>query len=114
MTTNSESKQSQKRQAWKQHIKAWEKSGLTQKAYCKSQHLSVVNFCYWKKKFSVNSGTGNSKFYPLAIPDASQNQNRANNSSVRIQVSGQRFSIAVSEGFNPDLLKNVINTLEGI
>lgn len=111
---NLESNRSKKQQAWKEHIKAWEKSELTQKAYCKSHQLSVANFYYWKKKFLHNPGTSKSKFYPLAIPDLSENEYKASNSSVCIHVSKQRFSVSVSEGFNPDLLKNVISALEAI
>lgn len=114
MTTNLNFNRSQKQQVWEQHIRTWEKSKLTQKAYCKSHKLSVSSFCYWRKKFSANSDQGNSVFYPLAIPASAHIFGKTDQPAIRISVSDQRFSVSVSEGFNPDHLKNVISTLEAI
>lgn len=36
---------------WQQHIEAWQSSGQTQQAYCKTHELSYHRFGYWRHKF---------------------------------------------------------------
>jgi len=35
---------------WQQHIEAWQSSGQTQQAYCKTHTLSYHRFGYWRHK----------------------------------------------------------------
>lgn len=42
----------EKRQHWQQHMDAWQRSGLSQKAYCEREALSVANFGYWRKRLA--------------------------------------------------------------
>ena len=37
---------------WKNRIKAWENSGLSQKTYCRQEKISFSAFCYWRKKLA--------------------------------------------------------------
>ena len=40
---------------WLQQIEAWQSSGQTQKAYCKTNELSYHRFGYWQRKFRQRS-----------------------------------------------------------
>jgi len=40
---------------WLQQIEAWQSSGQTQQAYCKSNALSYHRFGYWRRKFLQQS-----------------------------------------------------------
>ncbi|EHL32772.1 IS66 family insertion sequence element accessory protein TnpA [Legionella drancourtii] len=42
--------QSPHHQIWQEHIRAWEKSGLSQKAYCNEQGIKLATFGLWRKR----------------------------------------------------------------
>lgn len=42
----------EKRSHWQRHVDAWQRSDLTQKAYCESQGVSVATFGYWRKRLA--------------------------------------------------------------
>lgn len=46
--------QSAHHQIWQEHIKAWEKSGLTQKAYCNERGLKLATFGLWRKRLRAS------------------------------------------------------------
>ena len=59
---------------WRSHIDAWQRSGLSQAAYCREHQLVKSRFTYWKNKLqkshssrTVQSGPG---FVPVEIIDA--------------------------------------------
>lgn len=35
---------------WQSHIEAWQRSGLSQTAYCQQHDLVWSRFCYWRRK----------------------------------------------------------------
>ena len=37
-------------QIWQEHMNAWEKSGLSQKAYCNEQGIKLATFGLWRKR----------------------------------------------------------------
>ena len=43
---------------WLQQIEAWQSSGQTQQAYCKTNELSYHRFGYWRRKFRRQSQEG--------------------------------------------------------
>lgn len=58
---------------WLQQIEAWQSSGQTQQAYCKTNALSYHRFGYWRRKFrqQVQSQKG-SGFVPVTHSATSQ------------------------------------------
>ena len=61
---------------WLQQIEAWQSSGQTQQAYCKTNELSYHRFGYWRRKFrqqsqEVQSQKG-SGFVPVTPSAATQ------------------------------------------
>lgn len=53
----------QKHILWQQHISEWEKSGLTQTAYCKQQNIKLANFGYWRNR--LNKSNPSRKLIPV-------------------------------------------------
>ena len=41
---------------WTRHIRAWQRSGLSQAAYVRQHGLPLVRFGYWKRKLTVQAG----------------------------------------------------------
>lgn len=59
---------------WRSHIDAWQRSGLSQAAYCREHELVKCRFTYWKNKLqqghsspAVRPASG---FVPVEIIDA--------------------------------------------
>lgn len=46
-----------KRRFWAAHVAAWERSGLTQTAYCREYGLSRHAFGWWRRKFRDRPAT---------------------------------------------------------
>ncbi len=42
----------QRQQCWREHLKNWSESGLTQTEYCRINNLKATRFTYWKTKFN--------------------------------------------------------------
>ena len=61
---------------WQQQIAAWQSSGQTQQAYCKTNDLSYHRFGYWLRKFRRQSQEAQSQkgsgFVPVTHSDTSQ------------------------------------------
>ena len=61
---------------WLQQIEAWQSSGQTQQAYCKSNNLSYHRFGYWRRKFRQQSQEAQSQkdsgFVPVTPSAATQ------------------------------------------
>ena len=61
---------------WLQQIEAWQSSGQTQQAYCKTNELSYHRFGYWRRKFRQRSQAAQSQkgsgFVPVTHSATSQ------------------------------------------
>jgi transposase len=42
-----------KRQHWTKQMKDWERSGLSQGAYCSREEIKYTTFDYWRKQFGA-------------------------------------------------------------
>lgn len=38
---------------WRRHLDRWERSGLSQAAYCRRHGINAVTFAWWKRKLGV-------------------------------------------------------------
>lgn len=52
---------------WQQHVKAWQDSKLTQRAYAKQHGLVVARFVYWKNKLYPAPRTKQKQFVPVRV-----------------------------------------------
>lgn len=54
-----------KSEFWSNHMAAWERSGLTQAAYCRRHALSLPSFGYWRRVLGRRPGVPSS---PAVVP----------------------------------------------
>ncbi len=52
---------------WQQHVKAWQDSKLTQRAYAKKHALVVARFVYWKNKLYPSPRTKQKQFVSVRV-----------------------------------------------
>ncbi len=108
MAMTRQEKMSAKRAKWKKRIAQWEASGLTQAVYCREKGLSIHRFSYWRKKWKAASPVS---FAEVSMPVELCGYGRKDALVVRVR---DRFAVEVPEGFSPDLLGRLIQTLEAI
>lgn len=98
-----------KREHWKQHIESWQASDMLQSEYCRRHNLSYHRFIYWKKRF-IQTETG-TKFVPLNLGPFAGKRPLQSGCPLRLVLS-DGFTIEVNPGFDPQLLSQLIITLQ--
>jgi len=98
----------EKHKFWQPHIEAWEHSGATQSDYCMERELSIKRFGYWKRKLCSKNPEGVS-FVPVSIKRAYPVSVNGG-ASLRL-VIGNGYGVDIGDGFNPDTLKRLLDTL---
>ena len=90
----------QKRKFWENHIKQWEKSGQSQRAYCKKHDLIIKRFYDWKHRITAADNSQVS-FLPVALKDSAANTHLSirihTPNGYTIEVEDQNGSIAISQ-----------------
>lgn len=81
----------QKRKFWEKHIKQWEASGESQRAYCRNHDLIINRFYDWKHRITA-ADKSQVSFLPVALKDSVSN----NHLSVRIHTPNG-FTIEVED-----------------
>ena len=112
MAVKSWQEQSLKKQRfWQVHIRAWKKSGLSQKEYCRQHSLNNHQLGYWKRKFttSVKLHT-NPKFVPVPITSLLMQEQK--DSGLEVLVGS--ISIKLTVNFNSEALARAVNALGGM
>ena len=99
----------EKNRFWQAHIETWKQSGISQTAYCRSKGLSWRSFGYWKKKFYSRKPP--LTFVPVTIKRFPPPAGPPGTSLKLLTRSG--YGIEIGDGFNPDTLKKLLNTLAG-
>ena len=101
----------QKRSYWKQHIDAWQETGLTQVEYCRQHSLKHHQLVYWKKRF-LKTETDVS-FVPIKLEDLLDIPASPENASLFLVVNNH-FKIEIRPGFDAQLLRQLIFALRGL
>jgi hypothetical protein len=94
---------------WQQRIEGWETSGLTQWMYCQQHDISLASFGYWRTRLkriqpNKNSQQIETRFLPVQLMSSRHDP------SLTIRTA-QNLSIDVAAGFDPQLLKEVLQVL---
>ena len=97
----------EKRRFWKQHIEGWKSSSQTQAWYCRQHELSYDQFVYWKRTFRRDAKPS---FIEVKLAPVIPAKIHTPASSLRVSVS--RFQVAVDSGFDPEVLGQLVYTLE--
>jgi hypothetical protein len=81
----------QKRRLWENHIKQWETSGQSRRAYCKKHGLIVNRFYDWKRRITA-ADKPHVSYLPVVLTDSPENKHL----SVRINTPNE-FTIEVED-----------------
>lgn len=101
-----------KRRFWAAHVAAWEKSGLTQTAYCREYGLSRHAFGWWRRKFRDQPASEQPLL--VQVPTVA----RPTAATAAADFSGLRLllprglQLEINQGFDAATLGRVIATLE--
>ena len=101
-----------KASVWQQHIEGWETSGLTQGVYCQQHAISLASFGYWRTRLKrvqpdINGREIEARFLPVQLMSTQHDP-------LLTLRTPQNVSIDVSGGFDPHLLKQVLQILDAI
>ena len=93
---------------WREQIREWKTSGLSQKQFCHSRSLALSTFCYWKRRIN-NPEPIPPRFYPLTIPAS---PGIPPDADLVLLVGPKQFQIQIKKDFSPTVLRKLITTLE--
>lgn len=112
---------------WPAEISSWQKSGLSQAAYCRQNQISYSAFLYWRKRIEkIESSSSKISFVRLdgsVFNDSSHFINRSPSpdsqtyssySSTGIRIFFNPLSVEVGPHFSPATLCQVIRILRSI
>ena len=103
------SKREINRQRWRERVNAWKESNQSQKAFCEERHLGFASFKRWHGIFraeslqSTETAAEASGFVPVRVRETP-----SSNLTILIQ---EDLRIDVASGFNPHLLRQIIEVL---
>jgi hypothetical protein len=90
---------------WEKHMAAWQSSGLTQAAYCRSHDLNPRYFNAWKKKLFASTGNKPTNasvadFVPIeVIPERSEPIVLQLADGIRVEVPNQLSQVRIQQVF---------------
>lgn len=93
----------QKRAFWENHFEQWQRSELSQSAYCRRHDLKAHLFFYWRRRLLEPSS--DVSFVPLALPVNRLENHRA--ADVRI-ITPNGFTIEVGSCDGPAALQQLV------
>ncbi len=93
----------QKRAFWEKHVEQWQRSELSQSAYCRHHDLKAHRFFYWRRR--ILEPSSDVSFVPLALPVNRLENHRA--ADVRI-FTPNGFTIEVGNCDGPGALRQLI------
>jgi len=104
-------RQKDKRKFWEEHVEKWRRSGITQAEYCRRHNLSTRLFTYWKRRMKRSAESVS--FVRVKVVDATKKAEAWNEagSSSGIVLCKDGYRIEVREGFNAEVLGQVLRTL---
>lgn len=95
----------QHEQYWREQIGLARASGMTMKAWCQQHQLTLGQMKYWVRKLGLSQRKAKSTPTWVEVPVAP-----SISSALIVEVGHAR--IAVTDGFDPMLLKQIVQTLE--
>ena len=104
---------SEKAAYWSEHIAAWQRSGLSQGAYCRRHGLSQSSLSYWRKRLETTAGEQGASFVtlvPVPLPASAQADFPTTREPIRVHV-GNAFRIEIRGDFAAPVLEKLVRTL---
>jgi len=56
-----------RREHWREVLRRWESSGLSQAAFCRQRKIPIWRFTWWKKRLSEERPAANGLFVPVHV-----------------------------------------------
>jgi len=101
--------QREKRKFWEGHLEKWMGSGMTQAEYCRRHNLNRRLFSYWKRR--LKRPEASVSFIPVRVKAEGRNESGGSSGLVLWK---EGYRIEIREGFNAEVLGQVLRTLEGL
>ncbi len=100
---------------WQAHLSAWQRSGLTQKEYCRRQGLAAWSFSTWKRRLTGKDEQRSAGGFvpvvtrrmPYEMVDAVSEVGR----SPLTLVVADRYRIEIGENFSGETLRRLLALL---
>ena len=90
---------------WRARLEAWKTSGLSVRAFCERESISLNTFRYWKDKIESRRKGAAVVKGPVRLAHLLP--------TIEIVIS-ERFTVRVPAGFRADELVRLIEVLEGL
>lgn len=121
------------REQWRARVEAWEDSGLTQREFAAEHDLNASTLSWWKWKLSTLDGSGSEQLSPDVGAEGTTDAQKQSvgdvdvqfveldpvvadtpveESSSRIEVVVDSYSVWVPDGFEAATLKRIVDVLE--
>lgn len=103
-------KRSDLRVEWEKRIANYMTSGLSASNWCAANEVNIHQFWYWKKKLKTTEDTSNTPSQWITLEmDETMTDSQSN-----IVVHVGHVALEVKQGFDPQLLVDVVRTLQSI
>ncbi|SMF25568.1 hypothetical protein SAMN02744102_02225 [Paenibacillus barengoltzii] len=97
-----------RQQEWMERLADYRASGLTMRAWCEARQVSFHKLRYWLRATKQQeSAPAAASFVPLTVSEAAET-----GASLVVRVGEAR--IELEPGFNPQLLRDVVQALKGL
>jgi len=90
----------EKEEYWSDRLKEWKESGIGLETWCKQHNYTYYKVRYWKRKL-----------FPSRLRESFLEIKDENSESNPVLLCVGDIQIRVERGFNPDLLRQVLQTL---
>jgi hypothetical protein len=110
MATVSTRLSADKERFWRGHVEGWQRSGLSQRVYCKRCGLSLSTFTLWRQRLQA-AGPGFRSAPRVEIVPLRQVA-RAPAAPIVVVLGGGQYRLELNEGFQVEALRAVVVALE--
>ena len=91
---------------WRQHVRAFESSGMTRVRFCFQKKIKTHQLDYWRRRFHRNDpavGSCTADWIPLEVRDG---QTRGQGSGISLRIG--LLTIEVKPGFDREFLQSLL------
>jgi methylphosphotriester-DNA--protein-cysteine methyltransferase len=98
-----------RRRQFAEHIKRWQKSGLTQTEYCRRNGLKWSTFHYWRKRLGSTTQAVTLVQVPVGFCQESRRPVSGHGLTLLLR---DRYKVEIGDDFNSATLIRLVETLE--
>jgi hypothetical protein len=100
------------RELWRNHMKTWQESGLSQAAYCRQHQINHHKFLYWKKRILGKPALATlTTFAELPLGKIFDRPERSLLGPITLAIR-PGYRIEIEKGFDPGTLLELIRVLD--